>query len=525
MSVNEIKTLESKRLALQDKLDAEKNPSERNRMGQFATPFALSIDIIRYAKAEFGDRKNIKFIDPAFGTGSFYSAMLAVFPEECIDKAVGYEIDLHYGVPATRLWFGTGLELYLEDFTQATIPSESQKFNLLICNPPYVRHHHLDHSDKRRLKARVRESCGIEIGGLAGFYCYYLALSHSWMDDGGLAGWLLPSEFMDVNYGIAIKQYLLDRVTLLHIHHFDPNDVQFSDALVSSAVVWFRKGPAPLDQRVRLTYGGTLKHPQKTRMTTVGELRHEPKWTQISVRKQRKASNVPVLSDFFNIKRGLATGNNKYFILTDEEIARRELPFEAFRPILPSPRYLTQDEVAADKNGNPVVERRLFLLDCSLHEEEITTKYPELWQYLQEGESKGVTESYICRHRKVWYAQENRPPTPYLCTYLGRQKNRNGRPFRFILNNSKATATNVYLMMYPKCQLTDLVDEPEMKRQVWRILNEINPDSILAEGRVYGGGLNKLEPRELGNVAAPSIAELLQVSTISSSETYQQRLI
>jgi adenine-specific DNA-methyltransferase len=34
---------------------------------------------------------------------------------------------------------------------------------------------------------------------------------------------LIPSEFMDVKYGGPLKQYLLDKVTLLRIHRFDPN--------------------------------------------------------------------------------------------------------------------------------------------------------------------------------------------------------------------------------------------------------------------------------------------------------------
>ena len=50
---------------------------------------------------------------------------------------------------------------------------------------------------------------------------------------------------------------------------------------------------------------------------------------------------------------------------------------------------------------------------------------------------------------------------------------------------------------------------PALKRKVWKFLNEISPLTMLGEGRVYGGGLHKLEPKELGNVAAAAIVELL----------------
>ena len=510
MTKKAIAEFEVRRLALQDELDAKKGASERNRMGQFATPTQLAVDILRYAKAQLGESEKVRFIDPAIGTGSFYSALRDVFPKTCIGAAVGYEIDPYYGVPAAKLWGDTGLDIRLEDFTQAEVPVDAEKFDLLICNPPYVRHHHIINGEKQRLKLRTQDACGIEINGLAGLYCYFLGLSHAWLRDGGLAGWLIPSEFMDVNYGVSVKRYLLDKVMLLHIHRFDPSDVQFSDALVSSAVVWFRKEPPSAGHQVRFTYGGSLQRPKLERLVPVETLRRDPKWTRYPMKESYEVTDGPVLGDFFKIKRGLATGNNGYFILSVEEIAQRGLPMEAFKPILPSPRYLPDDEVKADEMGNPIFERRLFLLDPPWTEEEIRKYYPKLWAYLEEGRVQGIAESYLCRHRSPWYTQENRPPAPFVCTYFGRSDKRNGRPFRFILNNSQATAANVYLMLYPKSPIEHaLQDSPELKRRVWAYLNEISAKAMLAEGRVYGGGLHKLEPRELGNVPARFMLDLL----------------
>ncbi len=504
---------EAERLALQQALDRQLDSAVRNRMGQFATPTDLAVDILRYAKRCLGKGEQVRFIDPALGTGSFYSALISVFPRTRISAAVGYEIDLHYGRPAKQLWSRTGLNVRLEDFTRAEPPPPDKRFNLLICNPPYVRHHHLVGDEKRRLKGRIRDTCGMDISGLAGLYCYFLGLSHLWMADNGLAAWLIPSEFMDVNYGVSVKRYLLDQVTLLHIHRFDPSDVQFGDALVSSAVVWFRNKPPQKGTGVRFTLGGTLERPTLERWISADMLRHGPKWTRYPMKETHKATTGPVLGDFFRIKRGLVTGNNRYFILSEGEVERRGLPTAAFKPILPSPRHIPDNEVRGDQFGNPLLEQRLFLLDPPWTESEIRERYPKLWSYLEEGKAEGIADRYICRHRAMWYLQENRPPAPFVCTYLGRSDKKNATPFRFILNNSKATAANVYLMLYPRVPVEHaLTDSPKLKRRAWECLNQICPQAMLCEGRVYGGGLHKLEPRELGNVPAEALVKLFPTS-------------
>ena len=502
-----IENIEKARLALQSGLDAKKSQAERNQLGQFATPTDLARDILRYAEKLLRRGEKIRFLDPAIGTGSFYSALRKTVDARRIEEALGFEIDPHYGLPAGTLWKGSGLRVTLGDFTQEAAEG---RFNLVICNPPYVRHHHLEAGEKARLQGDTFKASGMKLSGLAGLYCHFLGLSDVWMAKGGVAGWLIPSEFMDVNYGQAVKRYLLERVTLLHIHRFDPNDVQFADALVSSAVVWFRKEPPPRNHEVRFSLGGTLADPKVSRTVAAAALAHEAKWSRFPTSGIRSKSAVPTVSDFFRIKRGIATGDNSYFILSEEEIRERRLPMEAFRPILPSPRYVPEDEIKADRHGNPVIEKRRFLLDTKLSEMEIEARFPALRAYLEEGKARGLHERYLCRHRSIWYGQESRPPAPVVCTYLGRGDTKRGRPFRFILNGSRATVANVYLAMYPTEVLARAAArDQELMRRVWEVLNRLTPEQLLHEGRVYGGGLHKLEPKELSNVPVPEIAELL----------------
>ena len=503
---------EHQRLELQASLDARKTQSERNRLGQFATPTALSEEILRYAAALLHPAANVRFLDPAIGTGSFFSSLLRLFPKERIAEALGFELDQHYGGPAAQLWTDSGLALNLADFTHA---EPSPRFNLIVCNPPYVRHHHLPNSEKTRLQFRTQLASGMKLSGLAGLYCHFLGLSHAWMAEGGVAGWLIPSEFMDVNYGQTIKRYLLDRVTLLHIHRYDPDDVQFADALVSSSVVWLKNEKPPADHEVKFTFGGTLLEPMFTRLVPARDLSWEPKWTRLPAGEVRSRDRVPTLSDFFRIKRGIATGDNSYFILTEAAIAKLGLPGHVFTPILPSPRYLPQNEVMARKDGSPDIERRLFLLDTKLSEAVIREQYPSLHAYLEEGRARGLPERYLCKHRRLWYSQEDRPPAPIVCTYLGRGDAKTGKPFRFILNGSRATIANVYLALYPTPLLArEVVREPDLLRRIWNGLNGLSPSSLLGEGRVYGGGLHKLEPRELSNVPARFIQDMLPSSSI-----------
>ena len=498
---------EAARLKLQVSLDGQKTQAERNRLGQFATPTGLAREVLAYGLTLVPKAYPVRFLDPAIGTGSFYAALQN--SGRTIESARGFEIDHHYGAPAINLWKDTPLQITMGDFTQGVAPvSDSDKATLLICNPPYVRHHHLEGQEKLRLHARATEIAHINLSGLSGLYCYFMALAHAWMADRGIAGWLIPSEFMDVNYGRKLKEYLLREVTLLHIHRFDPNDVQFDDALVSSAVVWFRREKPPAGHSAKFSYGGSLMAPAMVKEISVADLRRSDKWTRFPKNGAAADYNGYRLADLFTIKRGLATGGNSFFIVEEERAKELALPARFLRPVLPSSRYIKDDEVFADAQGIPLLIKRQFLIDCNIPEHEIRRDYPSLWTYFETG-LETVASAYLCKSRKYWYAQEKREAAPIVCTYLGRSDHAR-RPFRFLLNHSRASATNVYLMLYPQPILAaQLALNPGAIRRLWEVLNAINPETLIGNGRVYGGGLHKLEPGELANVPADDMAAVI----------------
>lgn len=518
-SFQEIDLLEEQRLESQQQLDSLKGRDTRNKLGQFATPSFLAGEILNFAKTLFPLKEKIKFLDPAFGTGAFFAALLRTFPNSQILSATGFEIDPAYGDEAKKLWSHAPLILRIADFTKLSFPNaDSEKANLIVCNPPYVRHHHLPSAEKLRLQFFVKQATGKRLSGLTGLYCYFLLLADAWLANGGFAGWLIPSEFMDVNYGDQVKNYLLHDVTLLRIHRFDPKDVQFQDAMVSSAVIWFKKEkPAP-NYSIEFTYGGTLLQPNTSRHISSDILERNAKWTSLHPNRIQSGEDKTAsfeeselkLSDLFIIKRGIATGANKFFILDSELILKYDLPSEFFSPILPSPRCLRGDEIESDAQGLPMIDKKLFLLNCKLKETTVEEKYPSLWKYLQIGIKEGIHERYLCQHRSPWYLQETRPAAPILCTYMGRSFSKSSKPFRFILNHSGATAPNVFLMLYPQRRLSVILNhQPELLRTIWSALNRISKETLFGEGRVYGGGLHKLEPNELANVRINEIASIL----------------
>jgi hypothetical protein len=515
-------TIESTRMTLQNRLDAQKTCRERNRLGQFATPKELADSIVREAGKYLKDTPEIRFLEPAIGTGVFYSALNDSDMKEKITFACGYEIDEHYALPSIDLWRTSKLKYVAGDFLTAEPPeNDSDKFNLIISNPPYIRHHYIESSMKLRLGEIITRKFSMRFSGLTGLYCYFMALSALWLQKNGTSVWLIPNEFLDVNYGEMVKSFLLNKVKLLRIHRFKLESLQFSDALVTSVVVFFTTGNTT--DSVVFTMGDNINQPAFQKIVPNTKLSPNEKWSTYFKSETVKARSLKSIGDFFSVKRGISTGSNKHFILTEEQADALNVSHNYLKPILPSPKFIKNNIIEQDEQGHILDTKNLFLLNITCPEHEINKLPEELVKYLDKIYCD-IKNNYIIRNRAPWYKQEYRDECPLLMTYMGRDIN---EPFRLLLNNTKAIAPNVYLMLYPRFNWQEIESHSKgFMMMLHKEMQKISHNTYITSGRVYGGGLFKIEPRELMNTPVDNVISeyLLELMNIRHKEAKQLAL-
>lgn len=489
----------------------------------YITPPEYARDMVECGLAALGDNiREIDFGDSAIGTGTLFLALRRWIDEKQhngyrVRSAVGIDIDKMMAEEAYVRYHKRGLEVIYGDALLSDIDL-GEKRNLMLVNPPFNRHKEIPKDYREVIYKIAKEQTGISVAGNAGLYVYHLLIMDKWLCNDAVAVWLLPAIFMQAKYGEAIRIYLLYNVQLIKIHIYDEEIEQFDNAQVSTAIVVFRKRKSEEKGRILLSYGASMEQPISCKYIQRDTLlKSIDNWRRISNENEPwdVLKNRVTFNDLFEIKRGVATGANSFFVMTREKARQLQIPDIALKPLIPKARYLKSLVIEEREDEYPDVDPQLVMIDCDLDEKIIKELYPDFYNYLQLAKVKGddgtaIVDRFLVRNRQPWYKQEKREPPTFLLTYMGRNKE-NLPPLYFIWNKSQAIALNTYLLLYPRQWLMDkFLENPMTYEVVLKALNKSAEEIVSTRTRIYSGGLNKIEPNELRKMPVMGLDELLQ---------------
>jgi adenine-specific DNA-methyltransferase len=140
-------------------------------------------------------------LEPAFGLGVFSRHLLSHKPHINIR---GYEID--------DVIIGQGKRLFIDNLQLTLVNQDymlngwSEKYDGIICNPPYFK---FQDYDNHTIVPLVAKQLQCNISGFTNLYALFLLKSLHQLRPKGRCAYIVPSEFLNSDYGKLIKSHLL----------------------------------------------------------------------------------------------------------------------------------------------------------------------------------------------------------------------------------------------------------------------------------------------------------------------------
>jgi hypothetical protein len=293
------------------------------------------------------------------------------------------------------------------------------------------------------------------------------------------------AEWLDVNYGSALRQLLTNGLGGKEVFVVEPTLKVFDDALVSAAITCFSPG----SNRTEVKFKQVASTSELKKLTggvgvEVATARAERSWS-ILVRGGRpdRPSGFVELGELFKVSRGQVTGANRVWVQrTDTTI----VPSQFLVPAITESMDITKvpSRIITDVDSL----RRVVSLPRDLSELEKSDQ-ESIDKFLAWAKSLGAHEGYVAQHRKPWWSVSFGKPAPIVMTYMGR------RPPVFALNKAGARLINVAHGLYPRQEFDE--------KYLIKMLTWLNSNVSQYSGRTYAGGLTKFEPSEAMRLLVP----------------------
>jgi adenine-specific DNA-methyltransferase len=458
----------------------------RKKFAQFFTPFQIA-DLM--ADWILGNRQLKTVLDPAFGLGVFARAILNKKEDVAIK---GFDIDASIYEAAKQHFDDTeNVEIRLQDYMYNDWDNQ---YDGIISNPPYFKFH--DYDNKNIIK-EIEGHLKCKLNGFTNLYTLFLLKSIYQLSAGGRCAYLIPSEFLNSDYGKLVKSHLLKSNTLRHIIVIDFEENVFEDALTTACIVLCANDG--MTDKVQFSNIKSIKDLGKLEKIIAdypnfsstsqtyhpSELNPTIKWKAYYQQQNGlKYKYLVPFSTYAKVVRGIATGANDYFTFNQSKAVAYSINEQYLLPCIcraldtKKPFFTTADFEELKAN-----DKSVFLLNA------LQSKDDNVLEYLKKGEAEGIDKKFLTASRSPWYSLENRPPAPIWVSVF----NRTG--LRFIRNEANLSNLTTYHCIYPN--QTNLFESIHINLLFAYLLTDTAKHIFEDNAREYGNGLQKFEPNDL----------------------------
>ncbi|MHB8642846.1 MAG: HsdM family class I SAM-dependent methyltransferase [Gaiellaceae bacterium] len=466
------------------------SPQQRRSTGQFFTPFWAGELMAGWLYSESAKL----LLDAGCGSGGLVIPA-ARHPDRGHSRLLGIDADpiaIAMAKANKRLREIERCELRVANFLTDGLDEQPDR---VVSNPPYSRHNAIPRDQRLTIHSELERVFGLRFSRRTSLQALFFLRALELSSDDAWLAFITPSDWLDVNYGLEVKRCLLERAHVEALILLDAEHLFFDGARTTAVITLVRKGIGGRTTRV-IRLGKELPKPGVV-LDAVGGGRVNPvltmeevslsaefKWARTAPKRRRGSP----LNEVARVHRGIATGANQYFCLTEDERARRGIPRADLRSCLTSPKHFDQVDLTQDVLDRLPGSTRRWLVDCDDFGVE-SAKTP-LGTYLRRGRRLKVHTGYLVSNRRPWYSQEQRVNAPIVFTYLNKH-----RP-RFLRNHAGAVPLNNWLVIAPRDgvnvdALFAALSAPTVSKQ------------LREQARFYGGGMWKLEPSELERIILP----------------------
>jgi adenine-specific DNA-methyltransferase len=474
--------IERRRDPLGTALCVIRSPEERRPRGATYTPLPIVNAMLRWAAAM--KRPINRVVDPGVGSGRFLVAAGRRFTNATL---IGIELDplaaliARAHIAAAKL--ETRAEIVVADFRNFA-PPVSTGSTLWIGNPPYVRHHLIEHSWKAWL-AQTARARGFDASQLAGLHVHFFLATICAAKPGDIGAFITAAEWLDVNYGRFVRELFLGPLGGRAIMLIEPTARPFADAASTAAISCFDLGARPKSLRLRRVDAlNELGNLTEGRPVIRERLEKATRWTPLTRRQRTTPEGFVELGELCRVHRGQATGANKVWIAGPHSAG---LPTSVLYASVTRARELfNADGLLANANAL----RRVIDLPSDLDSLDSEDRRA-VEAFISVARRLCADKGYIAEHRRPWWAVALREPAPILATYMAR------RPPAFVRNQAGARHINIAHGIYPRQYLS----ESALSALAAHLVSSVGVES----GRTYAGGLTKFEPREMERLLVPDL--------------------